>query len=298
MCRKTLDMHTHTGASDGKGSALDLLRASRKKGLRAVAVTDHDTVESAQWCYGYIRHIMESGMDADVTMVPGVEFSSYMMRRGETDIVHVLGLGVDPFEDGLCSWCDRLGSAHEEQLFDLLGVARSKGLGLEPDAEARVLMRSSWGRGDIAREEVLMGRFESVHDAYTALWGTTRETIDLRQYIPAEQAVETIHCAGGLAVLGHPLRDEMQRCMIPLVDAVERMDILVACGLDGAECYYSAFELSQCEGLENAARKRSLIVSAGSDHHDYRNRFRLGRTCADGENYGCRTDILEALGLA
>lgn len=297
MDKRALDMHTHTSASDGKGSALDLLRASREKGLCAVAVTDHDTVESAQWCYGYMRHVAESGADADVVMVPGVEFSSYIDNGQGVDIVHVLGLGIDPYEDGLCALCDGLRLAHKEQLSDLIEVARTLGLGLDPDAEARVLMRSSWGRGDIAREEVLMGRFESVHEAYVALWGTTRDYVDLRQYIPSEQAIEAIHQAGGLAVLGHPLRDEVQRCMLPFVDAIRRIDTLEVCGLDGVECFYSSFGLEQCEGLLQATRERSLLVSAGSDHHDYNNRFRLGRTCDDGRNYGYRTDILEALGL-
>ena len=39
------DLHTHTTASDGSLSPTDLVRQAAERGLAAVAVTDHDTVD-------------------------------------------------------------------------------------------------------------------------------------------------------------------------------------------------------------------------------------------------------------
>lgn len=40
-----IDLHTHTLASDGSDAPADVVRKAAALGLRAVAVTDHDTLD-------------------------------------------------------------------------------------------------------------------------------------------------------------------------------------------------------------------------------------------------------------
>ena len=49
-----IDLHLHSDASDGTKKPLEVLREAKKKGLYAIALTDHDTVAG-------IPEILESG---------------------------------------------------------------------------------------------------------------------------------------------------------------------------------------------------------------------------------------------
>lgn len=292
------DFHTHTRGSDGLGTARDLYEAARDLGLDAVAVTDHDSLSEARWCFGFRHHQTQVG-DPGPVMVAGVEVSS-LIRRGDAapDVVHILGLGIDPFEDELSALCEELGHARRRELERRLDHARSRNLALVPEAEGRVLAHAFWGKQEMARELVLAQRFETVDEAYHALWDGYVTPTDDGCPVEARRAVEAIHGAGGIAVLAHPLRNEVTRGRVSMAGAIERMDELRDLGLDGVECYYSSFTLEECETLEACARERGMLVSAGSDHHDYGRRRRLGITCADGDNYAVRTDIARALGIS
>ena len=304
MCTTTrlrADFHIHTKHSDGRGSMERLVDAAITKRLDAIAVTDHDVLDGARWAYALSRHqdrLAKLGVEPDIIVIPGIEVSSFVLRDGRRDVVHILLLGIDPFDTGLTSLCGRLCTKRTEQLRRRLEHARKMGYGLGPEAEGRVLERAFWGKQECARELVLRGEFEDVDSAYHALWDSYDTVSDLDAYIPADLAIDAGHVSGGIAVLAHPLRDELSRCLNPMVEAKERISLLQGIGVDGVECFYSAFSPSLCHTLEGIARERGLVVSCGSDHHDYGRRFRLSRTCADGLNYGHRTDVLEALGIA
>ena len=295
------DFHAHTGFSDGDGTMEQLVEAAREKRLDAIAVTDHDVLTGARWAYALNRHqeqLASVGKSTNIIVIPGVEISAFIMRNGKRDVVHIVLLGVDPFDTSLTALCEELAARRMTQLRNRLAHAHSVGYGLGFEAEGRVLAKAFWGKQEIARELVLRGDFEEVDSAYHALWDDYETSSDTDSYVPANAAIEAGHTSGGIAILAHPLRDERRRCLITTRDAEERISLLQDMGVDGAECYYSAFEPDDCAALERMARSRGLIVSCGSDHHDYKRRFRLSRTCADGFNYGHKTNVLEALGIA
>ena len=45
---KIVDLHTHTTASDGSYTPTELVRYAKKKGLSAIAITDHDTIAGVE----------------------------------------------------------------------------------------------------------------------------------------------------------------------------------------------------------------------------------------------------------
>ena len=74
------DLHCHTTASDGTFTPRALVEEARARGLAAIAVTDHDSIEG-------IDEAVTAGADNGVTVVPGVEISTDV----ESGEVHVLG---------------------------------------------------------------------------------------------------------------------------------------------------------------------------------------------------------------
>ncbi len=73
------ELHCHTTHSDGWGSPLTCIRHARKKGLRVLAITDHDTAEGG---LPYWDNPLQDG----VLIIPGEEVS--------TDRGHVLAYFV------------------------------------------------------------------------------------------------------------------------------------------------------------------------------------------------------------
>src|SRR5256712_8024355 len=76
------DLHTHTNASDGWPTPLQLVEhAGRRTGLDVIAVTDHDTIEGA------LRATEYAARRAKLHVIIGEEISS---RDG-----HIIGLFLE-----------------------------------------------------------------------------------------------------------------------------------------------------------------------------------------------------------
>ena len=81
------DLHVHTIYShDSLITPKDLVFYAKKRGLTAVAITDHDTIEGA----------LKIAKETDFLIIPGIEVSS---RNG-----HIVGLNLqEPIQKGLSS---------------------------------------------------------------------------------------------------------------------------------------------------------------------------------------------------
>ena len=65
---KRIDLHTHSTASDGSMSPRELVRHAKERGLLAVALTDHDTIDG-------IEEALEEGAKIGIEVIAGVETS-------------------------------------------------------------------------------------------------------------------------------------------------------------------------------------------------------------------------------
>ena len=74
------DLHTHSTASDGKYSPKDVVRKAYDRGVKYLALTDHDTLSG-------IEEAKSEAEKLDMHFIPGVELST--TYKGET--IHILG---------------------------------------------------------------------------------------------------------------------------------------------------------------------------------------------------------------
>lgn len=63
------DLHIHTPASDGTGTAEEIVDTAISKGLSVIAITDHHTTD-------YIDKVKEAAKDKNLTVISGIEFRS------------------------------------------------------------------------------------------------------------------------------------------------------------------------------------------------------------------------------
>ena len=78
-----IDLHIHTTASDGTCTPREAVRRAASLGLRAIAITDHDTV------FGHAE-AFSAAMDYGIEVVPGIEVST---KYGVS--VHILGYYIE-----------------------------------------------------------------------------------------------------------------------------------------------------------------------------------------------------------
>ncbi len=78
------DVHMHTNLGDGMASPERVIAEARRKGLRVIAVTDHDHFEGAKRVQELLDHEREQGRPTDLELVWGCEVTT---RQG-----HFLGL--------------------------------------------------------------------------------------------------------------------------------------------------------------------------------------------------------------
>ncbi|PHQ87290.1 MAG: phosphatase, partial [Thalassobium sp.] len=76
-----IDLHCHSTASDGKLSAPDVVSRAAERGVKILAITDHDTVEG-------FRLGREKAAEVGIQLISGIELSC--VWGGIT--VHIVGL--------------------------------------------------------------------------------------------------------------------------------------------------------------------------------------------------------------
>ncbi len=240
------DLHTHTIYSDGSLAPSELVERARARGLAAVAITDHDSVEGLE--------LALPAAGAGLEVVPGVEVST----AGEGLDLHILGLYVDPGHPELA---ERLARFREERLRRVEAIlARLRELEAEITFESVVGRAGPGvvGRPHIAAALVSAGHAHDVDDAFRRYLGAQGRAFVPRPAFRPAEAIALIHGAGGVSVLAHP-----GAALPDLV--VER---LAALGLRGLEVWHPQHGFATIRRYRTLARQLGLLETGGSDFHD------------------------------
>jgi 3',5'-nucleoside bisphosphate phosphatase len=239
------DLHTHTTFSDGTHTPEGLVERAIKAGLRAVAVTDHDTtagVEPARRAAG-----------GRIEVIAGVEVTAEF-RGAEA---HLLGYFVDTDDPALSRALADLRAARRTRLVEMAQRLSSLGASVEEDV-ATLAPEVSVGRRHLARILIARGHAGSLHGAFTR-WLGRPEVADVpKRRLPADEAIGLIRGAGGVASWAHPPADTDLRALEELREM----------GLAAVECAYPWPSRARETRLRQLARAAGLAVTGGSDSHD------------------------------
>ena len=246
---REIDLHVHTTASDGTYTPAEVVVLAHKIGLKAIAITDHDT-ES-----GYFA-AAEAGEELGLEVVPGIEIST---KYGVA--VHILGYFIDPQSPELREVLDWVINDRNNRNRKMAELMSADGLPFDYD-EMKARFGESIGRPHFARILCEMGLADNVSDAFSRYVEKGQKYYLPRTVIPIEKAVETICRAGGIAVLAHPFQYKK--------DDKELRELIEHCmehGLRGMECRYSGYDAQQVAYLEKLAEEYGLLKTGGSDFH-------------------------------
>ncbi|MEM8563141.1 MAG: PHP domain-containing protein [Pseudomonadota bacterium] len=251
-----IDFHTHTSASDGALSPLELLKLARARGVGMLAITDHDTVQ------GYLSAAREldrhASIQSDLLLVPGVELSC----RWSATTVHIVGLGFDCSHDAMLSGLSTLAVARKERSETIASRLEKLGFAGALSGASVLAGDGQLGRPHFADWMVAEGHVKDHATAFDRFLGQGK-TGDVKAYWPElKQVVSWIVAAGGVAVLAHPLKYRFTRMKLRRM-----LTDFVAAGGGAIELTSGRQGLEQITQLRRLAAEFKLEVSVGSDYH-------------------------------
>ena len=271
---RAIDLHTHTCKSDGSYTPAELVDYAIEKGLSAVAITDHDTIEGLDDAIAHAKALREKGQPS-IEVVPGIEFST---KYGEQD-VHIVGLYIaydspvflEPLDAFINSRTNRNIKMCENLQGADIDITYEKLQARFPDA---VITRAHY-----ASYLLEQGYVKSRQDAFAKYLGDHTKYFVPREKVTPSQAVALILQAGGVPILAHPPLYHMGQ---------ERLDALTASlkedGLMGIEAFYSTYTNQDVRDMLHLAQKYDLLLSGGSDFHGA-NKPGLDLGCGYGKLY-------------
>ena len=250
-----IDLHTHTLASDGSDAPADVVRKAAALGLRAVAVTDHDT-------FAGLPEARAAGQRCGIEVVPGVELST--VWGGEE--VHLLGYFMDTGNTALRALMTRATDERNARNETMVQRLHDAGYPITmDDLHAAFPGQTVLGRPHIAALLVQRGCIPSVSDGMRGLLGRGKEFYVPRYNIPLEESVETLRAAGGLPVVAHLFKYRYTpEQLTAMVDAA------TAAGAVGLEAMYTNYTPAQEQAVRVLAAERGLLCTGGTDYHGAR----------------------------
>ncbi|MCM1148703.1 MAG: PHP domain-containing protein [Butyricicoccus sp.] len=246
-----IDLHAHTTASDGTFTPRELVSYAAEKGLAAVALTDHDTVEGA-------AQSAELEAEFGVEVVPGIEISADHFGYG----IHILGYFIDPASPAMARVLDWVIDERGRRNRRIIELMRADGVNVSAGALAERWPGAVIGRPHLAAALVENGLCASVQEGFDRFLSEGKKYYLPRTYLPLDTALECIRAAGGKAVFAHPLQYGMGEG--GLLALTRR---LVDAGCVGMECLYSGYSPEQSGYLRGIARRFGLCITGGSDFH-------------------------------
>lgn len=246
-----IDLHTHSSASDGSDSPTALVDLAADRGLTALALTDHDTIEG----------IAEGGARAairDIRFIPGVEIE-ISWEPGE---FHLLGLGIHrPTEE----FAEALRELERHRRDRNLGILdRMRELGVEADYQDLMAIAGGpvVGRPHFATLLVERRIVKNREQAFSRYLAKGRPFYAPKGALDFDRALALIKASGGVAILAHPLSLFVSWGRLPglVAELKER-------GLDGIEAWHPIARVGACARLEELGRSLGMLVTAGSDFH-------------------------------
>ena len=259
-----VDLHSHTTASDGKLSPVELCERAVQNGVRLLAITDHDTVAGATAALAWLRDSPE----VPLQIVPAVEYSCVWSHMS----VHVVGLGIALDHAATISACEFFAGVRVQRA-EMIGARLAK-LGLPDAFEGATALagNSQIGRPHFARFMVAKGFVRNEEEAFDRYLGAGKPG-DIKVLWPQlAQVVEWIRAAGGVAVIAHPSKYRQTGARLRKLAAE-----FAVCGGGAIEVVVGRQLADESRFIAQLCNQNGLEASAGSDFHGPSNWCELGQ---------------------
>ena len=249
-----IDLHCHSCFSDGTFSPEEIVIKAKKRGLRAIALTDHDTIDG-------LEAFQQSGQKYHIETITGIEFAAQYNRFSEQEI-HIVGLGFSPTAKALTEQMKLIVEARRIRNEKMVYALNQLGFDISYEQIQQNAAGNIITRAHFANVLVQKNIVKNTKEAFEKYLSTNKPAYVQRQTLSPALCIQTIQKSGGVAVLAHPTLYHMDYNEIEIL-AKE----LKSYGLIAIETQYSSYSSEQSRKITALADKLGLLYSGGSDFH-------------------------------
>ncbi len=246
-----IDLHTHSTASDGSMSPAELVKHAKDSGLRAVALTDHDTISG-------LSEAREQAAVTDIELVNGVELAAWL---DDTEL-HIVGLDIDDTLPEFKNAMEEMQQIREDRNIKMVGLMAAAGVDITIEKLHEKEGDGVLTRANFARYLISAGFVSSINEAFDKYLSPGKPFYLPRKKLMPERAISLIKSAGGIPILAHPMYYKLDRQVLE-----NYLGTLKDMGIEGIEAYYSTNTPEDDEYTLGLAKRFGLKVSGGSDFH-------------------------------
>jgi 3',5'-nucleoside bisphosphate phosphatase len=241
---KKIDLHLHSNCSDGSYSPSQLVHKLSNAGLKAFALTDHDTIKG-------LDEAAAAAEASGLEFVPGIEISVVE----ETREIHILGY----YPGKLKLLEEKLADLRQQRFYrmektvSLLQKAGFKITAADVLAEAG---QAAPGRMHLARILLRKKYVHSVEEAFSHYLGFNKTAYVQRKTFSLPETIKLLVECQALPVIAHPGPEGLQI-----------IKELISYGLMGIEVFHPDHSSGLVRQAMDLALEYKLLVTGGSDFH-------------------------------
>ena len=260
-----IDLHCHSTYSDGSLNPGQLVDMARAAGLKALALTDHDTTTGV----GPFQAAGQALEDGTLECLSGVEIS-VEFERGT---IHILGYFLDPGDAQLETALGKIREGRTSRNSRIVSRLNELGLDISDQDVAAYAGEQVVGRVHIAQALIEKGFVKDKQAAFKRYLAKGKPAYEDRYRLSPEDGIRMIRDAGGAAVLAHPATLTLgKKALREQVGAMREM------GLAGLEIFYPLHPPKVVKEYLSLARAFDLVITGGSDFHgDANPAIKMGR---------------------
>ena len=240
------DLHLHTNFSDGTYTPEELAAHGQRLGFRALALSDHDTMEGC-------ARMAAACAPAGIEFIPASELTAELADHE----LHLLGYFLDGTNATLSAELAKFQDVRQNRIREMVARIQKLGVPLREETVFEVANCRAPGRPHVARALVKAGLCRNLDEAFQRFLKKDKPAWVPKFKMSAPDAIELIHQAGGLAVMAHP----------GLNGCDDLIPALANFGMDGLECYHTKHSSAQAYHYQKVAEQLGLLVTGGSDCH-------------------------------
>ncbi|MFZ5502591.1 MAG: 3',5'-nucleoside bisphosphate phosphatase [Pseudomonadota bacterium] len=279
------DLHCHSTVSDGMLTPTDLVRRAAERGVKVLALTDHDDVDG-------LNEARAAALAAGMRFINGVEISVSWRKH----TLHIVGLGIDSGYQPLLDGLSRVRSGRGERAKKMSDELAKIGIGGVLQGAYRHAGNANMiGRTHLARYLVEAGHCKDVKSVFNRYLAAGKPGYVPHQWATLADAIAWINGACGVAVLAHPGRYMVGKHSMGKKTMRELLAEFVGLGGQALEVVTGSHTPQQYAEFARYAGEFDLLCSCGSDFHGPGESWRdMGRL--PDLPLGCRS-VLQVLSL-
>lgn len=245
------DLHCHSTISDGLFTPPDLVAHAAKRGVKVLALTDHDDL-------GGLDLARKAALEHGIQFINGVEISVTWKRR----TLHIVGLKIDIENSALKTALNVVRIGRDERAQDMGADLARVGIGGAYEGSKALANNSIITRTHFARFLVANGFAKDTKSVFKKYLVKGKPGYKEHVWMSLESAINLINGAGGQAVIAHPGRYDLGTINMLLL-----MHEFRSLGGSAIEVVTGSHTPPQYQQFAKIAHKFSLKSSLGSDYH-------------------------------